>query len=67
MWNALKDVAISQLEGSCADGPKKLKAVVLWVGDNHEPKMEEEEIAVYSKTTHQRRFAGSDTGAVGLL
>lgn len=46
VWNALKGVAISQLEGSCTGGPKKLKTVVLWAGDNLEPKMVEEEITV---------------------
>jgi len=57
VWNDLKGVAISQLENSYTDGPKKLKTVVLWVGENLEPNMVEEEIAVYNKATYQHRSA----------
>jgi len=46
VWSGIKGVAVSRLEGSCADGPKKLKTVVLWAGDNHEPEMVVEEITV---------------------
>lgn len=31
-WKNVKDMAVRQLEGSCADGPKRLKAVVVFPG-----------------------------------
>ena len=49
VWNALKGVAIRQLEGSCADGPKTLKTVILWTEDNIKPKLMMEEIAVCNR------------------
>ena len=45
-WNDLKGTAISQLESSRADGPKKLKTVVLWARNELELEVVVEEIAV---------------------
>jgi len=49
VWNDLKAAAISQLEGSCADGPKRLKTVVMWAGGEFEPEVETEEIIVHGR------------------
>lgn len=44
VWNEVKDVAISQLEGSLADGPKKLKIIIAWAMGGLEPGLVVEEI-----------------------
>ena len=46
VWNGIKGAAISQLEGSSVDGPKKLRTVAVWAADNLEPKMVVEEITI---------------------
>ena len=45
-WKELEDLAISQLEGSSADGPKKLKTVKVFVGRMIEPELVTEEMIV---------------------
>lgn len=44
VWNEVKDLAISQLKRSSADGLKRLKIVTVWVGNRLEPVLEMEEI-----------------------
>ena len=49
VWNELKDRTINQLEGSLADGPKRLKIVLFlgrWIWTDLEPKSVVEEIVV---------------------
>lgn len=47
VWNEFRDLAISQLEGSLADGPKKLRIIEVSVqGDQFEPELVTEEIIV---------------------
>jgi len=49
MWNELKDGAISQLMGSSADGPKRLKIVLFlgrWIWTDVEPKLVVEELVM---------------------
>jgi len=49
VWNELKDGTISQLEGSLADGAKRLKIVLFlgrWIWTDLEPKLVVEEIEV---------------------
>jgi len=44
VWNGFKELAISQLEGSLTDGPKKLKTIEVFVEyDQFEPKLVAEE------------------------
>ena len=49
-WNEAKDLAIRQLKGSPADGPKRLKTMVLlpgmWTLGGYEPELVVEEIVV---------------------
>jgi len=44
VWNEFKGLAISQLEGSLADGPKKVKAIMVQLGGGFEHMFEMEEI-----------------------
>ena len=45
LWNEVKDLATSQLEGSLVDGPKRLKTVMMWGVENRpEPGLVVEEI-----------------------
>ena len=46
MWRELKDFVVSQLEGSSADGPKKLKTIEVFVGRGIEPELVMEEVVV---------------------
>ena len=49
VWNELKDGTISQLKGSLADGPKRLKIILFlgrWIWTDLEPKMVVKEIVM---------------------
>lgn len=46
VWNEIRDLAISQLEGSSVSGPKKLKAITTWNGDKFGPEVSVEVLVV---------------------
>jgi len=46
VWNEVRDLVISHLEGTLADGPKKLKTIEVSVGLEFEPELVMEEVIV---------------------
>ena len=46
IWSEITSLAISQLEGSTADGPKTLKVVTVWGGEKFGPELVMEEVVI---------------------